>query len=473
MGKTRLISRFLLVGSALTVCLSACGGSGSSSTTAAVSAAKTASWTNVSVRGLDAMVNINWDKAAGSSGATSGSSLSTPLPTYNIYCSINPTGIMQESNRIATNYSGQSFDHTPVTNGQRYYYVVTEITAAGEGPASRVVSATPQAVQPAAPYGLKVTALDGSAQLDFTPPAGTSNTSYNLYRSTIRGGFTDIFASNITFPYVDPNLKNDGTTYYYALKAVIAEKEGGFSAVVSARPQPTVAAVDYSLKDNQLAAFGSPIEMSARPGNGSCVVGWKEDAKTFLPTNFDPQTPLIQTEPVYILYWSDSSDVISNYIGQINGVTKDASGGFKLTGLKNGTTYYLQVVAAVKDASGKPIPGRFTPGPVVSVTPALNTPAIPSGVSATQGTGQVALSWNTDTSGITGVIYHVYFSTKDASSPAELMTRGEIINDSDNTKTHFTQKTLTTDPPGTTYYFVVTSVKEGESAPSSIVSVTL
>ena len=465
MVKLSVTLRLLLMASGMTICLCSCGGSGSSSPTAAVSAAKTAAWTNVSVRALDGTVNINWDKAAGAA-------LGTAVPTYNIYCSTSPTGIMQVGNRIVTNYAGQSFDHTNVTNGQRYYYVVTEVTAAGEGPASLTVSATPQAVQPAAPYGLMVTAQDSSATLTFMGPTlpGTTTVSYNLYRSTARNSFT---ASNIIAsqkpasalnPYTDPNLSN-GTTYYYAVTAVVAGKESGFSPVVSAQPQAAVPAVAAGAA--QVAAFGAPTGMSAQPGNGSCVISWTDVA----PIALSSGDPAASTTPDYILYWSNSPDVLNNATGQIDSATKDAtSGGYKLTGLNNGTVYYFQLAAAVKGADGNPIPGRFTSGTIVSATPAPATPAIPSGVSATQGPQQVSLTWTKDTSGIPGVIYNIYVSTTDAATPAQLMAIGTKKNNPDSTKAYYVHSGLQT---GQTYYYVVTAVGEGESAPSNIISVTL
>ena len=467
MEKMFVALRFLLVAIAVSTYLSGCGGSGSSSTNAATSTAKATSWTNISVRALDGTVNINWDRAAGSS-------FGTALSTYNVYCSTNPAAIMQAGNRIAANYAGTSFDHTNVTNGQRYYYVVTEVSAAGEGPPSLPVSATPSSALPAAPFGLRVTALDKAVKLDFLVPTATGATgiSYNLYRATTKTGLTTAnkIASSIsavTYNDTDQNITN-GTIFYYALTTVVAGKESVFSPIAAARPQAKTAAVDSGA--TQLASFASPADMSAEAGAGSCTVRWS-DAGSLVISHPDPAASATAVTPYYVLYWSDSPDVIANNIGQSNNVTKDAtSGGFKLTGLNNGSTYYFQIAAAVKDAAGAPIPGRYTTGPVVAATPGLKTPAIPAGVSATQGTQQVALSWSKDSSGLSGVTYNIYVSTTAANSPAELMAKGVRKNNSDSSKTFYTHTGLTA---GQTYYYVVTAVGEGESAPSSIVSATL
>ncbi|HBG08300.1 MAG: hypothetical protein A2075_11660 [Geobacteraceae bacterium GWC2_58_44] len=460
MFKLRAGFRYLLAASAITACLSACGGSDSSSSAAAVST-QAASWTDVSVRGLDGAVNINWDRAADAPWNS----------TYNIYCSGNPAGIVRESNRIATNYHGRSFDHTNVTNGERYYYVVTEVTATGEGPASRLVSATPQAVQPATPSALKLTLQDSSIKLELTGPTppNPALASYNLYRSTARNSFTsgNRIASAATLPYLDGSANlAPGTTYYYAVTAVVAGKESRFSPAVSARPQAEIAAV--AATPTRLAAFASPTGMSIQPGNGSCLVGWS-DVDPLESSSSDP-APSGAAE--YVLYWSDVPEVLDNAKWRIDSAAKDAtSGALEVTGLSNGVMYYFQLVAAVKGSDGNPIPGRFTAGPVLSVTPAPRSPAIPSGVAATQGSRQVSLAWNRDGSGISGVTYNVYFSETDTASPGELMAQGSKKQNADGSKTYYTHTGL---QPGKTYYYVVTSVADGgESAPSSIVSVTL
>ncbi|HIJ88648.1 MAG TPA: hypothetical protein HPP97_13380 [Desulfuromonadales bacterium] len=466
MGKMWVALRFVLVAVAVSTCLSACGGS-DSSPTAAPSTAKTASWTNISVRALDGTININWDRATGSS-------FGSALSTYNIYCSTTPTDMMNISNRIAAKYAGTSFDHTNVTNGQRYYYVVTEVNAAGEGPASRMVSATPYAALPGSPFGLKVTARDSSVKLDFLVPTstGTTGISYNLYRATTKTGLTAAskIASSLTaltYTDKDQNITND-STYYYALTTVVAGKESAFSPIAAARPQAITAAVASSA--TQLASFASPSDMSAEAGAGSCTIRWS-DVGPLTITHPDPAASATPVIPYYILYWSDSPDVIANKIGQSDNVIKDVtSGGFKLTGLNNGTTYYFQIAAAVKDATGAPIQGRYTSGPVVAATPGLKTPAVPAGVSATQGTQQAAVSWSKDSSGLSGVTYNIYVSTTDANSPAELRAKGDRKNNTDSSKPYFTHTGLTA---GQTYYYVVTAVSEGESPPSSIVSVSL
>jgi len=71
---------------ALAFGLTACGGSGSPSTTAATSTSKAASWADVTASSGDRKVTISWDKP----GATS-STGTTPTSIYNLYFSTDPT----------------------------------------------------------------------------------------------------------------------------------------------------------------------------------------------------------------------------------------------------------------------------------------------------------------------------------------------------------------------------------------------
>jgi fibronectin type 3 domain-containing protein len=468
MGNMVAAVRFVLVAGFMAASLSACGDSTSSSSSSysTTAVAKTASWTNVSVRALDGKININWDK-------TAGTTFGTVQSTYNIYCSTNPTDIMLPANRIATRYAGTSYDHSDVINGQPYFYAITEVNATGESPASRIVSATPQAQFPAAPYGLKVTSLDRSVKVELAGATSPATVSYYLYRSSSRlftpATTTRFSVPSFAAPYDDLSLAN-GTIWYYAVTATAGGKESHLSPVAAARPQAVTAAVSTS--PTQLAAFASPTEMSAEAGSGTCTITW-QDVAPLVSTVPDQATSPV---PCYTLYWSDSPDVLNNVKGKAidatKGLTKGADGKYtyKLTGLTNGTTYYFQLTAGVRGVGGFPIPERATAGPVVAVTPGLKTPAIPAGVSATQGEQQVLLTWSKDNSGITGVTYNIYVSTTAAATPAELMAKGVRKNNPDSSRTHYTHSGLQT---GQTYYYVVTAVGEGESAPSSIVSVTL
>jgi fibronectin type 3 domain-containing protein len=417
------------------------------------------------VRSLDATVNLSWDRPVGSTDTAASA-------RFNIYCATSPIDLVQPRNRIAENFAGLSFNHSDVTNGQRYYYAVTQVTADGEGPASRMVGATPQSAQPAPPYALRATSQDGSVVLALVGPIrpGNVSASYNLYRSTARGRFGDAnrIATRIPFTttYSDQNLVN-GTLYYYAATSVVDGKESGFSPAVAAAPQAPVAALASGA--TQLAAFASPTGVSVESGNGNCTVRWNKVADLVL-SNADPAG---SATPDYLLSWSGTADPGTQPTGVADDIARDLvpsaddTYSYQLSGLTNGSVYYLQLSAAVRGSDGKPVAGRSTPGPVVATTPAPKTPGVPSGVSAAQGARQIVITWNRDSSGVPAVTYNVYISTSRSATPAELVATGTKKSVA---ATSFTHTGL---QPGATYYYVVTSVGEGESAPSGIVAVTL
>ncbi|MGA3301512.1 MAG: fibronectin type III domain-containing protein, partial [Candidatus Acidiferrales bacterium] len=83
-----------------------------------------------------------------------------------------------------------SFTDTPLTNGTKYFYVVSASNSAGASPNSAEVSATPTLAPPAVPAGLAATA--GNAQVTLTWNAATGATSYHVKRSSISGTETQI-----------------------------------------------------------------------------------------------------------------------------------------------------------------------------------------------------------------------------------------------------------------------------------------
>ena len=131
--------------------------------------------------------------------------------------------------------SATNFTDTPLTNGTKYFYVVTAVNSAGESPNSAQASATPVApVQiPAAPTNLIAT--PGNAQVSLNWNSSATATNYHVKRSITSGGPYTQIAAPASTNYTDPGLAN-GTTYYYVVSALNSAGESANSAQVSATP---------------------------------------------------------------------------------------------------------------------------------------------------------------------------------------------------------------------------------------------
>src|SRR6202522_393592 len=177
----------------------------------------------------NAQVSLNW---SASTGATS----------YHVKRST-ASGSETQISAPASN----SYTDTGLTNGIKYFYVVSAVNSGGESANSSEVNATPTAPAspPATPTGLQATA--GNAQVSLSWDASTGATSYNVKRSTANGGpFSATLASPAVTNYIDTAVTN-GTTYYYVVSAVNASGESGNSAQASATPTGPVANVTISI----------------------------------------------------------------------------------------------------------------------------------------------------------------------------------------------------------------------------------
>ena len=131
--------------------------------------------------------------------------------------------------------SGTTYLDTSLTNGTKYFYVVSAANSAGESANSAEVNATPTAPAnpPATPANLQ--AIAGNAQVSLAWSASTGATSYNVKRSATSGGPYAKIYSPATANYIDTSLTN-GTKYFYVVSAVNSAGESANSAEVNATP---------------------------------------------------------------------------------------------------------------------------------------------------------------------------------------------------------------------------------------------
>jgi fibronectin type 3 domain-containing protein len=266
---------------------------------------------------------------------------------------------------------------------------------------------------PAAPTGLA--AAPGNAQVTLTWTASSGAIGYYVKRSTTTGGsYTQIAAQSST-GYADTGLTN-GTKYFYVVAAYNSAGSSANSAEASATPV--------------LPPPPTPAGLTAAPGNAQITLTW--NASTGATS--------------YHVKRSTTS-------GAETQIAAPTTTSYTDTGLTNGIKYFYAVSAA---NSG----GESANSSEVSATPAAPAapPATPTGLQATAGNAQVALSWSASTGATT---YNVKRSTTNG-GPFSTLASPSTTSHSDTTVTN-----------GATYYYVVSAVNAtGESANSTQVSAT-
>jgi fibronectin type 3 domain-containing protein len=402
--------------------------------------------------------------------------------------------------------SGSTFTDTDLTNGTKYFFVISAYNSAGQSADSAEVNATPILPAPMVPNGLAAT--PGNAQVSLTWNASPGATSYHLKRSTSSGTETQISAPTSN-SFTDTGRTN-GTKYFYVVSAVNSGGESANSAEVSATPVAPAAppatpsglqatagnaqvslmwtassgATSYHVKRSTTS--GAETQISAPTSNSFTDTGLTNGTKYFYvvsavnSTGESANSSEVSATPVapaappappaglqatagnaqVSLTWTASSGATSYHVkrstisGTETQISAPTSNSFTDTGLTNGTKYFY-VVSAVNSTGESANSSEVSATPVAPATP----PATPAGLQATAGNAQVSLTWNA-TAGATS--YHVKRST----------TSGGPFNTTlaSPTAANYTDTTVTN---GTLYYYVVSAVNSsGESANSAQVSAT-
>ena len=346
----------------------------------------------------NAQVALKWSISSGATG-------------YYVERSVTSGGpYTQISTQAAANYTD-----TGLTNGTKYYYVVSAYNSAGQSANSANASATPVLSLPATPAGLAATA--GNAEVSLTWTASVGATSYQVKRSTSSGAETQVSSPTST-SYTDTGLTN-GTKYFYVVAAVNSGGESANSSQVSATPVAPE------------TAPATPSGLQATGGNAQVSLRWNTSAGA----------------TSYHVKRSTSS-------GAETQVSSPTSTSYTDTGLTNGTKYFY-VVAAVNSGGESANSSQVSATPIVPET----APATPSGLQATGGNAQVSLRWNTSAGAAS---YDVKRSTTNGGPYSTAVASPTATNYTDTTVTN-----------GTTYYYVVSAVNTvGPSANSAQASAT-
>jgi cellulose 1,4-beta-cellobiosidase len=293
--------------------------------------------------------------------------------------------------------TGTTFTDTGLTNGTTYYYVVVAVDGDERSGNSNQVSATPQLL---APTNLMATPQNLQVTLTWTAVSGAN--SYNVKRSTTPGGPYAVIANASGTTYTNTGLKN-GTTYYYVVSAVEGPEQSANSNEVSATP--------LLLPPTNLTATAGNLQVKLQWDAVPGVAGYKVKRST---TAGGPYTTL----------------------------TTVTTNSYTDTSVTNGKTYYY-VVSAI-DATTQSAHSNEA-----SATPALQAP---TGVTATAGNAQVALSWTASAGAISYKIRRSTIVGGPYSTIATATTTGYIDQAVKN---------------GTTYHYVVAAYNGSQTSANS------
>jgi autotransporter-associated beta strand protein len=320
------------------------------------------------------------------------------------YTIMRGTSSGNETTMVANNVTGTTFTDTGVTNGVTYYYVVVAVTSTGgSSPNSNEASTEPVPPVPVAPAGLFAGPGNGAALLSWQ--ASQNASSYIVLRGTASGGESTLAANNIAAnTYNNTGLAN-GVTYYYVVEAANLSGTSGQSNEASVAPTT--------------GAPATPSNLAATPGNGAVDLTWTASAEA----------------GSYIILRGTASGVYPTSVTISAGSTS-----YLDTSVTNGTTYYYVVEASNTNATT----GNSNQ---VSVVPAYNPPAAPTGLTATGSNQQVSLAWNASTGAtgymlVRGTTSGVYPVTVAANTATRAFTDTGLLN-------------------GTTYYYAVAAIELG------------
>lgn len=215
----------------------------------------------------NAVVTINW-------GAIPGAL------SYNLYRGTSAN--FAATTPFATNIRVVTFTDRAVQNGITYFYRISAVNAAGIGPSSREVNATPAAPlqPPGPPTGLTLVTGNGQITLSWTSPLNGVVSSYNIYRSTspIFNAGTPTVSGVTNTTYVDTGLTNN-TTYFYRIAAVNAAGPGALSPEASAAPNAP-APPPPSGTPTLFFAQLSPEGAAQTGASGSATIQFSGDERT-------------------------------------------------------------------------------------------------------------------------------------------------------------------------------------------------
>ena len=352
---------------------------------------------------------------------------------YNLYWLSGATGEVSTENTRITQIQ-PPYTHIQLNNGTLYRYRLSAFNDHGESALSTEVNGIPQVVLPGVPAGVQALAGDTSILLRWDPVQGATG-----YTLTVKDGDTSDTLTDVRSPYRITGLRN-ATPYQIQLQAQNTQGLGAPSAPVSATPQEP--------------APNTPGDLVARPGNASVLLQWA--AAT--PQNADDPAEAVTG---YRVYSATRPGVRPDNGSLIDATpTRRGDGRWQLrhTGLQNGQRYYY--VVSAQNAGGEGGLSRE-----VWARPRVPAPGVPSGLSTEAGNSRVRIDFtppDTLPDGETAT-YNLYWTRaldndgRGGRSPTEVISNVQPGYD-------FSEGA---DTNGTTYFFQVSVVSNGNEGPLS------
>jgi predicted RNA-binding protein with TRAM domain len=273
---------------------------------------------------------------------------------------------------------------TGLTNGTSYEIKIQAINVAGTGAASDVKTAI-AGVVPGVPTINSIVGGNGQLSVNFTAPASAGTLPITHYKYSTDNGVTYKSAGSTANPIVITGLTN-GTNYSVRIRAVSAVGDGTETSFTTGKPITTASA---------------PTITSITPSNGQLSVAF--------------------TAPT-----SNGGSSISNYKYSLDGGATYVAPVYTvvtplvITGLTNGRTYDLRLLAVTAAGDG-------TPTEIVQAAPA-GPPGTPTITSITPGNGQLTVAFTPPTSnGGSAITGYKYSSDGGATFTNAGLTAGPIV----------------------------------------------
>ncbi len=340
-----------------------------------------------------------------------------------------------------------------------------------------------------APMWLTATGSNGAVALSWTAPAGALT--YNVKRATGTGGpYTTVATSVSGTTYTDTNVTN-GTPYFYVVSAQTASGETDNSLEATATPIVSVTVPNFGFETPSEGTGSSAYQYNPSgaswtftPSSSNGGSGITANNTIFSSSNSPApqgvQVAFIQRTgtmsqslsgfvpgATYTVTFSAAERGTTNVAGQtwnvtLNGTTiASYAPGQAATAYTNYTAAFTATAATntlafVGTDTGSGDNTVFIDNVVITASP----PAVPSGLTAAAGTGQVVLSWTAVTSATS---YTVQRSTT-SGGPYSTVASGV-------TGTTYTDSSVSN---GMSYYYVVSAVNaNGQSTDSAEAHATM